>query len=241
MIVTKNLIDVANPNGVIDWKKVSATGIDGAIIRAGYRGYGTAGTLATDKSFVRNITGAIAVGLPVGIYWLSQALSDAEAVAEAKYLLGLLEPYRARLVYPVFLDSEYGEGQHATGRADKLPKQLRTQYGLTFLRTLKGAGYETGLYCSENWFSEFIDGEAFRDSGHKIWIANISKKPTIPHDAWQHSWKGRVDGISSEVDLDYFYVADEDRTARLERQITALTEEIGVLKEKLERIRTILK
>lgn len=241
MIVTKNLIDVANPNGVINWSKVAATGIDGAIIRAGYRGYGTAGTLATDKQYKSNMTGANAAGVPVGAYWLSQATSDAEAVAEAKYLVGLLEPYRAKIVFPVFLDSEYGEGKNATGRADRLPKQLRTQYGLKFLETVKAGGYTTGLYCSENWFSEFIDGEAFRAAGHTIWIANYNRKPAIACDAWQYSRKGTVEGVGTAVDLDYFYVADEDRTARLERQITALTEEIGVLKDKLERIRTILK
>lgn len=240
MIVTKNLIDVANPNGVINWSKVAAARIDGAIIRAGYRGYGTAGTLATDKQYKSNMTGANAAGVPVGAYWLSQATSDAEAVAEAKYLVGLLEPYRAKIVFPVFLDSEYGEGKNATGRADRLPKQLRTQYGLTFLKALKDAGYTTGLYCSENWFSEFIDGEAFRAAGHKIWIANIIKKPSIPHDAWQHSWKGSIPGISTDVDLDYFYCEDGDRITQLESEITRLTEEINVLKTKLAAIREIL-
>jgi hypothetical protein len=190
------------------------------------------------------MTGAIAVGLSVGCYWLSQAISDAEAVSEAKYLIGLLAPYRAELVYPVFLDSEYGEGVTGSGRADKLPKQLRTQYGLTFLRTLKEAGFQTGLYCSENWFTEFIDGKAFRSAGHRIWIANISKKPTIPHDAWQYSWKGWVDGISTDVDLDYFYCEEPDektdRIKQLESEVTALTAENTAIKGKLAAIEKIL-
>ncbi len=96
------------------------------------------------------------------------------------------------------------------------------------------------MNCSENWFSEFIDGEAFRDAGHKIWIANISRKPTVDCDAWQHSWKGEIDGIGTDVDLDYFYCEEADQTAKLESEITRLTEEINVLKTKLAAIREIL-
>ncbi len=240
MIVTKNLFDVSNSQGVIDWPKVATAKKDGVIIRAGYRGYGTPGTLATDKQFTANMRGAIAAGLPMGCYWVSQALSDTEAVAEGKYLLTLLGPYKASIKFPVFLDSEYGEGKNATGRADRLPKQLRTQYGLKFLETVKAGGFETGLYCSENWFSEFIDGEAFREAGHKIWIANVSRKPAIPHDAWQYSWKGTIPGISKDVDLDYFYCEDGDRITQLESEITRLTEENNVLQTKLAAIREIL-
>ncbi len=111
---------------------------------------------------------------------------------------------------------------------------------MTFPQDVKDSGYQTRLYYSENWFTEFINGEAFRKAGHKIWIANVSKKPSVQCDAWQYSWKGKIDGISTDVDLDYFYCEEDGQTAKLESEITRMTEENSVLKTKLAAIREIL-
>lgn len=201
---TKTVIDVSQFNGAIDWAKVKASSVDAVIIRAGYRGYGSAGTLCTDPFFRANIEGAIKVGILVGIYWLSQAVSDAEALAEAKYLYNLIKPYK--ITYPVYLDSEYGE-PNAKGRADKLTKARRTQYGLTFCRALRDYGYTAGLYCSESWYAASIDGAAFAKEGFEIWVAKYaSTKPSMACDAWQYTSTGKVSGIPGNVDISEFYV-----------------------------------
>jgi GH25 family lysozyme M1 (1,4-beta-N-acetylmuramidase) len=201
-MATLKVIDVSHWNGSINWSTV-AKNVDAVIIRAGYRGYGSAGTLATDPKFRANIQGAIAAKIPVGVYWCTQALSDAEAVAEAKYCAELLKGFEIR--YPVYLDSEH-MGPNATGRADKISKTRRTQYGLTFCRAMKEYGYKTGLYCSESWYAAEIDGGAFDNAGYDIWIAKYSSnKPKYACDAWQYSDKGKISGISGNVDLNHFY------------------------------------
>ena len=48
-------IDVSNHQGHIDWDKVKAAGYDFAFIRLGYRGYGQAGSLNSDKLFDENV------------------------------------------------------------------------------------------------------------------------------------------------------------------------------------------
>ena len=63
----KTVIDVSEYNGRIDWPKVK---VDGAILRVGYRGYGSSGTLVTDKRLMENMQGALASGLPIGAYFL---------------------------------------------------------------------------------------------------------------------------------------------------------------------------
>lgn len=202
----KTVIDVSQFNGAIDWAEVKAGGVDAVIIRAGYRGYGGAGALATDARFAANIQGAHRAGIPVGVYWLSQAVSDAEALAEAQYLSGLMKPYE--ITYPVYLDSEWGE-PNGKGRADQLTKARRTQYGLTFCRALRDRGYTAGLYCSESWYKDSIDGAAFAAAGFEIWIAKYAGvKPSMACNAWQYTDTGKVSGVTGNVDISEFYADD---------------------------------
>lgn len=201
-MATSKVLDVSHHNTVTSWATV-AKNVDAVIIRAGYRGYGSAGTLATDQKFDSYIKGAIAAGLPVGVYWCSQALSDAEAMREAEFLIDLLAPYK--LTYPVYLDSEHMNG--GKGRADRIGKARRTQYGLTFCRAMRDAGYKVGLYCSESWFTAEIDGAAFKRDGMGLWIAKYSANAPrgMAYDAWQYTSKGKVSGVNGNVDLSHFY------------------------------------
>lgn len=201
--MTAKMVDVSQYQGTIDWAKVKQA-VDMAIIRCGYRGYGAAGNMADDPMFKRNIDSAMAEGVPVGVYWCSQALSDAEAIEEARYCKMLLHGHQ--LALPVFLDSEH-MGPGGTGRADKINKTRRTQYGLTFLRAMRDYGYTTGLYCSESWYTDDLDGPAFRADGHDIWIAKYSvNAPKVDGiAAWQYTSTGAVPGIAGNVDLNHVY------------------------------------
>ena len=68
-------IDVSKFQGSIDWNAVKADGITFAIIRCGYRGYGS-GALVEDSTYRANIQGAINAGLKVGVYFYSQAINE---------------------------------------------------------------------------------------------------------------------------------------------------------------------
>ena len=107
-------IDVSKWNKEIDWEKVKGDGIEFAIIRCGYRG-ASSGALVLDPMYKRNIEGAIEAGIPVGVYFFTQALDEVEAVEEASMVISLIEDYDVD--YPVFLDSESAGGR---GRADAL-------------------------------------------------------------------------------------------------------------------------
>ena len=200
--MSKLAIDVSQWNGAIDWAKV-APQVSAAVIRLGYRGYGAAGTLALDPMYQRNMDSAIAAGLPVGVYWCSQALSDAEALEEARYCVDKLRGYK--LQYPVLLDSEWMEPK-GNGRADRIGKARRTQYGLTWCRAMRDAGYIVGLYCSESWYTAEIDGAAFDREGFEIWLAKYSSQaPAYRCDAWQFTDAGCLSGISGNVDQNHVY------------------------------------
>ncbi|MEG0546495.1 MAG: glycoside hydrolase family 25 protein [Oscillospiraceae bacterium] len=194
-------IDVSNHNGNMNWNKVKASGIDYAIIRVGFRGYGSSGTLKLDNNFDKNISGAIAAGIDVGVYFYSQATNIQEAIEEASIAINYGGKYK--LSYPIYFDTEYATSDFS-GRADKLSKSLRTDIAIAFCETVKNAGYKAGIYASKTFFDDEL--QFSRISSYHIWVAQYTApdKPTNfkhPYKMWQYTDKGRVDGIPENVDL----------------------------------------
>ena len=193
-------IDVSRWNETIDWKKVKEDGIEFAIIRCGYRG-ASGGALVLDSMYEKNIRGAIEAGIPVGVYFFTQATSEVEAVEEASMVIRLIEDYDVD--YPVFLDSESAGGR---GRADGLDADERMKYHKAFLETISSAGYETGIYASKNWLNDELNMTQL--SQYKTWLAEYADVPSYDgyFDMWQYTSKGTVDGIETRVDLDISYM-----------------------------------
>ena len=193
-------IDVSGWNKKIDWEKVKEDGIEFAVIRCGYRG-ASSGALVLDSMYEDNIRGAIEAGIPVGVYFFTQATSEVEAVEEASMVISLIEDYDVD--YPVFLDSESAGGK---GRADVLEADERTKYHKAFLETITSAGYEAGIYASKNWLNDRLDMTQL--SQYKTWLAEYADVPTYDKyfDMWQYTSKGTVNGIETRVDLDVSYM-----------------------------------
>lgn len=192
-------IDVSKWNGDIDWDKVKAEGVEFAIIRAGYRGSVT-GSIVQDPKFEENMRGATAAGIKVGVYFFTQAVNEVEAVEEASAVLKLVREYS--LDYPIFIDTE---GAGGSGRADDLDKETRTLVCEAFCRTVSNAGIRGGVYASRNWYNNNLDMN--RLDAYYIWLAEYRSTPLYQgyYQMWQHSSKGKVDGIKGNVDLDIAY------------------------------------
>ena len=67
----------------------------------------------------KNIQGATANGINVGVYFFTQATTEAEAVEEASMALTLCSGYN--LSYPIFVDTENGSGAARANGLDKTP------------------------------------------------------------------------------------------------------------------------
>ena len=187
-------IDVSKFQGAIDWNAVKADGITFAIIRCGYRGYGT-GALVEDSTYRRNIQGAINAGLKVGVYFYSQAINEAEAVEEASMVLSLVSGYSLPL--GVYYDTESVAG----GRANAISATQRTACAVAFCETIRNAGYKAGVYSYASWFYNALNFANI--SKYNIWIAQY--RDTLSFDykynIWQYTGSGRVNGISTAVDM----------------------------------------
>lgn len=193
-------IDVSKWNKEIDWEAVKEEGVEFAIIRCGYRG-AASGALVIDPMYEDNIQGAIDAGIPVGVYFFTQALDETEAVEEASMVISLIEDFDVD--YPVFLDSESAGGN---GRADGLDAKERTAAHKAFLKTIRAAGYETGVYASRNWLNDRVNVTDL--SEYKTWLAEYADVPAYDgyYDMWQYTSKGTVNGISTNVDLNLCYM-----------------------------------
>lgn len=197
-------IDVSKWNKEIDWDKVKEAGVEFAIIRVGYRG-ATTGALIEDPYFETNIKGAIRAGIPVGVYFFTQAVNTVEAVEEASMVTALCRDYK--ISYPVFIDVE---GLGGSGRADGLDVETRTAVSKAFCATMESAGYRAGVYSSRNWLNDMLDMNELRD--YIVWLAEYRDVPIYQgyYHMWQYTSKGSVDGIEGNVDFNLSYLRIED-------------------------------
>lgn len=195
-------IDVSKYNKDIDWERVRASGIEFAIIRAGYRG-SSSGVLVEDPYFRQNIAGAKAAGMRIGVYFFTQAINTQEAAEEAEAVASLVNA--SDLELPVFLDVE-SSGNSSGGRADPLDPATRTGIVKAFCETAESLGYRAGVYANKTWMNKKLDMSML--APYTKWLAQYrAEGPTYDGDysIWQYTSSGRVDGITGCVDLDILF------------------------------------
>lgn len=198
VLISENIekgIDVSLYQKEIDWNQVAASGISFAIIRCGFRG-AVSGKLVEDSYFRRNIEGAKAAGIKVGVYFFTQAITEEEALEEADMVLNLCRDYSLDL--PIFIDSEEAKN----GRANNLNKQDRTKYTKVFCERITEGGQIAGVYASKVWFYDKLNTPELEK--YSIWVAQYNNicDYTGKKDFWQYSSTEKINGIEGNVDVD---------------------------------------
>lgn len=183
-------IDVSHWQGVIDWAKVKAAGIEFAILKAG----GSDSGFYKDSSFERNYAGAKAAGLKVGAYYFvgKYCTSSIDGAADAMRFVKLVEGKTFDL--PLFIDIETTPPAKKKGATDAV---------LAFCQVVKDNGYTPGVYASKvSGFVERLDDSRLTEIIH--WVAQYYTSCTYKGDYafWQKSSTGRINGINGNVDLD---------------------------------------
>lgn len=192
-------IDVSSHQGIVDWPKVKAAGMEFAFIRVGYRGYDT-GTLHVDEMALTNLKQAKAAGLQIGAYFFSQALNEAEAIEEVKVALSMLEGVELDL--PLVYDWEYVSESARTGAME--PDTLLACVE-AFCARVEQAGYSPMVYFNRDLSSTLLD--LTQVSRYPFWLAMYTDRMDYPYkvDFWQYSDKGNVPGIDGDVDLNLYF------------------------------------
>ena len=192
------MIDVSSWQGNIDWNKVKADGVTGAIIRAGFDND------TVDNRFIRNINGAIKAGIHIGIYWFSYAYTDAMARSEADFCIKVIAPYKKYIDMPVFFDWEYDSMNYAKKQGVYPSKQLITSMTKVFCDRLKAAGYMAGVYYNYDYKINHYDLSQLK--GCYKWYALYTDERANGADIQQYSSTGKVNGISGNCDMNRCYV-----------------------------------
>lgn len=187
-----NGIDVSVYQGLIDWSAVKNSGVEFAMVRAGYGMFEN----QKDQYFDRNITEAAKVNLPTGAYLYSYASSVSDAQREAEIFLNWISPYP--LYYPVAYDME--ESFQA-----ELGRDALSEVAQAFLTAVEQAGYYVMLYSNKNMLLNSFNPSLF--SKFDVWLADYNAETDFPYPygIWQYSNSGRISGIEGNVDQDISY------------------------------------
>lgn len=201
--MSKTVIDVSAYNGVIDWKKVKAAGVEGAILKVIRK------DLNPDKRFEENWKGCEAVDMTVvSVYNYAYYTTEAKAEAGAREVLSILNGRKVKIHLDV-------EDACLKGLGKKLINIINA-YG----DVITAAGYEFGVYTGLSFYNSYIRPWA-GCLRYGFWIArypsttaktikqlpNVKKQPAICHtlEGWQWSSAGSVPGINGKVDLNIWY------------------------------------
>lgn len=201
--MSKKVIDVSSYQGLIDWAKVKAAGIQGAILKVIRK------DLNPDNQFENNWSGCKKAGMPIaGVYNYSYANTVDKARSDAQKVVDTLAGRRAK----VWLDAE---DACLKGLGQKLIDII-----LAYQAVIRAAGLEFGVYTGLSFYNDYIKPYA-NQIDCNFWIARypstsrknvddvppVDKQPLVSHilEGWQWASTGRVSGISGNVDFNQWY------------------------------------
>ena len=119
-------------------KKVKESGIEFAILRAGY------GRINIDTQFVNNANSCIANNIPFGVYWFIYGVTKDEVIQNADLCHKAIAPYKDKIKLKIWCDFEYDTDKKAQKRGvNSIMKELtQSQYdALSDEKKLNGTIY----------------------------------------------------------------------------------------------------
>ena len=187
-------IDVSKHNGTIDWKSVKEDGIDFAILRAGY------GKNNIDEQIYNNIKGCETNVIRMGMYWFSYAYTEEMAKKEADYICDIADT--TSIEFPICFDFEYDSADYASKNGALVTTEFLVNIATAFLSQVEKRGYYAMLYTNIDYFNKgFYKLKGRYDIWLACWNDSMPDKEIYCYSILQYSNKGRVAGISGNVDL----------------------------------------
>lgn len=191
-------IDVSRYQSTINWKEVKK--MDDKGVKIGFAFIkATEGTSIVDEQFRRNWLEADAQDIPKGAYHFFVPKRNAKKQAQNFIQIVNLKPGDL----PPVLDVEKSRGVSV----NEMQKAVKTWLD----EVEEHYGIKPILYTNIDFYEHYFQ-TGFEE--YPLWIAHYLQpdKPRIESNwtFWQHSEKGRVDGIKAPVDFNIFYGDSSD-------------------------------
>lgn len=190
-------IDVSRWQGDVDYNQVRDAGVEFVMMRMGVQS-GSKKDLEMDSFFKKNIENAKGAGLKVGVYLYSVALNQDKAREHARWVVKNLNGMK--LDFPIAYDWENWQ---------YIREYNVSIYDLNmnfeaFADELKKNGYDTMLYSSKYYLNHIWNNR----KDYPVWQAHYAEETEMDKNGimWQFSDKGKVPGITGNVDLDIYYL-----------------------------------
>jgi len=161
---------------------MKADGCDFVILRMGSSdssGY------YTDPHFFTMYDMAREAGMDIGLYFYSYAMSESEAIAEANYVISVLEANNMYFEYPIYLDIEESD-QLA------LSETVLSNICYGWCETMYDAGYFPGIYGNYNLY-DAVSTDIKND--YDFWVAWVSSATS------QSAYNPSTNNISNECGM----------------------------------------
>lgn len=189
----RTILDVSRWQGRIDWDAVKRSGlVSGVMLRVlGSKG----GKPYLDPYFARNYTECARLGLPVGGYYYTCAVTQRQTEEELAALKTALRGKTFQL--PLAIDVEDPRLRSLA------PAKLSARVAEAAAK-LETWGLYAMVYTYTNFADTALDMAAL--AAYDLWIADYrGKRPARRHGMWQYTAEGTVPGISGPVDLSHAY------------------------------------
>lgn len=219
-------IDVSHWEPGVDWQKVKQSGQKFAYTKA------SEGNTITDAELLTNVRGSAAAGIPIGAYHFYRQAATPEQNAE-QYLNAIRG---LELQLPPALDVEEETQAPVVEVAARLRKWLDIVQRETGRKPIIYTSYYYWKFTGQpNWSSEY-----------DLWVAHYTSapgpllpKPWTTWRIWQYSDKGKIPGVTGDVDQNWFNGNEEDlnRWAGIKNPETQLDRIEKKLELLLERIK----
>jgi len=185
-------VSVSKWQGDVNWGKVAADDISFALVRMGSFGY--EGEYTMDPYYDKNMREAKANGVHTSPYVYLQTRTVEEAKAAARYALEKAAPYD--ITYPLAVDVE-------SAYIMDLSVQELTDVVNAFCQVVEEAGYTPIIYSDYYKFRDEMDTNQFKND---LWLARYGGDHRMTNRTmWQSTDKGKVNGISGNVCLEFAF------------------------------------